>query len=65
MDHVRAGQKHVEFFIEDIQVDLCGAHHPVSHGAGFKIYPTILITAGLPFQGKMIVVFPIDDGNHQ
>ena len=33
MDQVRAGQKPVEFLIEDVQVDLCGAHHPVGHGA--------------------------------
>ena len=28
-----SGQKSVEFLIEDVQVDLCGAHHPVGHGA--------------------------------
>lgn len=60
-----SGQKPVEFLIEDVQADLCGAHHPVGHGVGLKSYPTVLITAGLPFQRKMIVVFPIDDGNHQ
>ena len=65
MDQVRAGQKPVEFLIEDVQVDLCGAHHPVGHGVGLKSYPTVLITAGLPFQRKMIVVFSIDDGSHQ
>ena len=60
-----SGQKPVEFLIEDVQVDLCGAHHPVGHGVGLKSYPTVLITAGLPFQRKMIVVFSIDDGSHQ
>ena len=28
-----SGQKPVEFLTEDAQVDLCGAHHPVGHGA--------------------------------
>lgn len=28
-----SGQKSVEFLIEDVQVNLCGAHHPVGHGA--------------------------------
>ena len=28
-----SGQKPVEFLIEDVQVNLCGAHHPVGHGA--------------------------------
>ena len=65
MDQARSGQKLVEFFIEDVQMNLCGAHHPVGHGVGLKIYPTVLITAGLPVKGKMIVVFPIDDGSHQ
>lgn len=60
-----SGQKPVEFLIEDVQVDLCGVHHPVGHGVGLKSYPTVLITAGLPFQRKMIVVFSIDDGSHQ
>ena len=46
-------------------MNLCGAHHPVGHGVGLKSYPTVLITAGLPFQRKMIVVFSIDDGSHQ
>ena len=55
----------MEFLIEDVQVDLCGAHHPVGHDVGLKSYPTVLITAGLPFQRKMIVVFSIDDGSHQ
>ena len=42
MNQIRVGQKPVEFLIEDVQVNLCGAHHPVDHGLGLKSYPTIL-----------------------
>lgn len=42
MNQIRVGQKPVEFLIEDVQVNLCGAHHPVDHCIGLKSYPTIL-----------------------
>ena len=59
------GQHFKELFIEDIQMDLSGTHHPVGHGVCLEVHTTVFVAARLPFQGEMIVELPVDDGGYQ
>ena len=46
-------------------MNLCGTHHPVEHGVCLEVHATVFVAACLPFQGKMIVELPVDDGGYQ
>ena len=52
-------------FVEDVQMDLSGMHHPVDHGVCLEVHTTVFVAAGLLVQRNMIIELPVDDGSDQ
>ena len=46
MEQGGTGQHFKELFIEDIQMDLSGTHHPVGHGVCLEVHITVFVAAG-------------------
>ena len=46
MEQGGTGQHFKELFIEDIQTDLNGTHHPVGHGVCLEVHTTVFVAAG-------------------
>lgn len=65
MNQIRTGQHFVKLFIENVQRNLFGAHHPVGQGVGLQHDTAVLIAAELSVQEQVVIIFSVDDGSYR